>query len=133
MQLPCPLKCPANQASLQINTCGSSIPINACSCPVPASPANAGIPGNQAPLQSGSCKSIASLPMRAAALWEQALQALGQHQQLQQKQQQPQPSEDLQRLQELLVRTLAASARGPVCDSVIEDFGGVARVVTASA
>jgi len=66
---------------------------------------------------------LAAVPAaEAAALWEQALQALGQHQQLQQKQQQPQPSEDLQRLQELLVRTLAASARGPV-------HGGMGSVV----
>ncbi|KAF5837621.1 U3 small nucleolar RNA-associated protein 6-domain-containing protein [Dunaliella salina] len=71
-------------------------------------------------------------PSDAAALWEQALQALGQHQKHQQKQQQqqqhlqkqPQPSEDLQRLQELLLRTLAASARGPV-------HGGMGSVVAS--
>jgi len=51
-------------------------------------------------------------------LWEQALHALGQQQQEQQQQQtqqqQQHPSADLQGLQELLVRTLAASAQGPV-------------------
>jgi len=53
----------------------------------------------------------------AAALWEQALAALVQQEQSSNisNHQQQQPREDLQRLQDLLVHTLAGSSRGPVC------------------